>query len=290
VLDDPAYAWIPADAARKYAFIREHGPGVFTGAIESVVRTTSKAGAKATYGVQSKLATLAGDLRFSSAPPRVTRAALGRLAAELQPGDIILTRHDSYLSNGLLPGFWTHAILYVGTAMELAGHGWAARPSIQRRFAEYQSADARGHAKRVIEAVSEGVIFNSLEEALGADYVAVLRPRLSESRRADAIERAFTHVGKPYDFEFDFFSTDKLVCTEVIYRGYDEPLGGERLNLELVRVLGRDTYPAVQLVKQFARDFESDASTGQVKRQLDFVVFLDGAERRDVHALINSVR
>lgn len=209
---------------------------------------------------------------------------------ELQPGDIVLTRHDSYLSNGFLPGFWTHAILFVGRAAELTSHGWSARPAIQRRLSEYQRPDARGFSPQVIEAVSEGVIFNSLEEALAADYVAVLRPRLSEARKADAIERAFSHVGKPYDFEFDFFSSDKLVCTEVIYRAYDEPLGGERLDLQLVRVLGRDTYPAVQLVKQLAADLERDASTGQNTRQLDFVAYFDGPDRRDVTALLQTAR
>lgn len=290
VLDDPAYAWIPADAARKHELIRANAPGSWEGAVDTVATATSKAAAHAAYGVQSKLATLAGDLRFSSAPPRVPRAELDRLARELQPGDIILTRHDSYLSNGFLPGFWTHAILYVGTAADLAERGWTKRPSIQRHLAEYERKDARGHSPRVIEAVSEGVIANSLEESLGADYIAVLRPRLSDSRKADAVERAFTHLGKPYDFEFDFFSTDKLVCTEVVYRSYDEPLGGESLHLELVRVLGRDTYPAVQLVKQFARAWQHDISSGTVSRELEFVAFLDGPQRRDVQALIDSAR
>jgi uncharacterized protein YycO len=73
----------------------------------------------------------------------------------------------------------------------------------------------------VIEAMSEGVLFTSLEHAVGeADAVAVLRPRLTDAQRREAIARAFSHHAKPYDFEFDFFSTDRLVCSEVCYRAY----------------------------------------------------------------------
>jgi uncharacterized protein YycO len=66
----------------------------------------------------------------------------------------------------------------------------------------------------LIEAVSEGVVFTTAEHSIGeADSVAVLRPRLTPEQTKEVIARAFSHVGKPYDFDFDFFSGDKLVCT-----------------------------------------------------------------------------
>ena len=94
-------------------------------------------------------------------------------------------------------------------------------PAVRDRLDEYTTPAHDGEPKVVIESISEGVSFSSLSEATLADYIAVLRPRLSEKEKAQAIRDAFSHQGKPYDFEFDFFSSDKLVCTELVYRSYE---------------------------------------------------------------------
>ena len=71
-----------------------------------------------------------------------------------------------------------------------------------------------------LEARKDGVLFRPLHDTFSVDACVVLRPKLSPSEIRDAIARAMTHHGKGYDFEFDFRRTDKLVCTEVIYRAY----------------------------------------------------------------------
>jgi hypothetical protein len=47
--------------------------------------------------------------------------------------------------------------------------------------------DQEGHDYRIVEAVGEGVKFSSLEEGAGADYIGVMRPRLSKLAIAQAI-------------------------------------------------------------------------------------------------------
>ena len=64
----------------------------------------------------------------------------------------------------------------------------------------------------------------------------MLRPQLTDGERREAIARAFSHHEKPYVFEFDFFSTNQIVCTELVYRAYDEAIGGERIELEMQRI------------------------------------------------------
>ena len=48
----------------------------------------------------------------------------------------------------------------------------------------------------------------------------MIRPKLDSGQIQQSLSRAITHEGKPYDFEFDFRRSDKLVCTEVVYRAY----------------------------------------------------------------------
>jgi len=75
--------------------------------------------------------------------------------------------------------------------------------------------------------------------------------------------------GKPYDFEFDFFTTDKLVCTELVYRAYDGDI-----QFPLVDILGTKTMPALEIVRKFANE------RGTTNAQLDFISFLDGDENK----------
>ena len=154
----------------------------------------------------------------------------------LRPGDILLQRRNWALTNVLLPGYWTHVALYTGEPPQ-----------------------------DVIEALAPGVIRSTLEVSVGgADAVCVLRPRLSAGQTAEALARAHVHLGKPYDFDFDFFSADRLVCTELVHQAYDG-----FIRFPLVEVLGRKTLPAVEIVKKW-RD-----ERGQGEPELEFVCLLD---------------
>ena len=64
--------------------------------------------------------------------------------------------------------------------------------------------------------------------------------------KAQAIWNAFSHQGKPYDFEFDFTTEDKLVCTELVYRSY-----AETIDFHPEVIMGRTTLPAVKIAKKY---------------------------------------
>jgi hypothetical protein len=153
----------------------------------------------------------------------------------LQPGDVLITRHDDALSNWFLPGFWPHAALCLGTEAQRRALGITGRV-----------ANLRG--MHFLEARKDGVQVRPLTDTLAVDAFLVLRPViLSREERATVLENALRHEGKLYDFEFDFTRSDRLVCTEVIYRSLN---GVGPVTFSLERKAGRFTLPAESLLQQ----------------------------------------
>jgi uncharacterized protein YycO len=73
----------------------------------------------------------------------------------------------------------------------------------------------------VVEALRDGVQMNTLEHFLNIDDLAVLRVKsLGEEALGQAIIRAFRQIGKEYDFNFDVETTNKIVCSELVYLVY----------------------------------------------------------------------
>jgi 1-acyl-sn-glycerol-3-phosphate acyltransferase len=223
------------------------------------------------YRARSGISTLVGDARLRA--PRqgkalISPAQVDELRTRLEPGDILVERRNWYLSNAFLPGYWPHAALYVGRIDEIRALGLESDARVRGCLEAFGRPDRHDHALAVIEAVSEGVIFTSLEHSVGeADGVVVLRPRVNAAARREIIARAFALVGTPYDFDFDFFSGDKLVCTEVIHRATDG-----HVHFPLRDIYGRRTLPAMDIVRHALSE------AGQ--SELAFVALLDGDERR----------
>ena len=218
----------------------------------------------------------------------------------MQPGDIILERREWYLSNIGLPGFWPHGALYIGTPEERRAYftddetrEWVKQQGqsdgdfdalLKKQYAKaYDESVAAlpshggGHVvPRVIEAVSEGVVFSAFEHTADADAFAVLRPRLPKWEKASAIFRSFKYSGRPYDFDFDFQTDAALVCTELVYKSYEPQAPVRGVKFPLVEVLGRLAMPANLIAKQFDEEF------GKPGQQTDLVTFFDGRERKGV--------
>ncbi len=273
VLPSEDFAWLQGVIDRSSDQIQARALDRTGGRLEQILARVRQDSYTPVYAVQSVISTWIGDTRLAQWEPLIRREQILEAQRQLRPGDILLERRNWFLSNAFLPGFWPHAALYIGGAEDLERLGlirreegkWTSEhPAIREHLAELLAAADDGQPHTVIESVSEGVILNSLTESLHADYVAALRPRLPDAQKAQAIATAFAHLGKPYDFEFDFFSADKLVCTELVYRSYEG-----LIHFDLVKVMGRDTLPALEIAKQFA------GQRGSSDRQLDFVLFLD---------------
>ncbi len=200
-------------------------------------RTTFAPVRKTRYGLQSLIARACSGIRTTlHYEPGLTPAVLQTLRPSLRAGDILLIRAERKLTSALLPSFWAHSALFIGGERELVPLGLADHPHCEKHFDTVQEHSAG--LGSVIEAVAPRVRINALEKSLHADHVAVLRPTLPDAEMREAIAEAFSHLGKPYDYEFDFNVTTRLVCTEIIYRIYHNR---GAIRFPLTRRVGRYT-------------------------------------------------
>lgn len=291
-IEDPWLKAHPAEAAaRAHAVLKRRGLQDLIGNGADIV---GDAAFDLWFPAQKGIAEWMGDTKVRRLKRTlVTPEQARELAGHCRPGDLIVERRNWYLSNVGLPGFWPHAVLYVGTPEDLSAFdadpgtkawlgGLPGAPATLAKALEalapaawkaYAAPGADGNPHRVMEAVSEGVVFNSAEESCCGDYVAALRPRLGMADKAQALLEAFRHHGKPYDFNFDFVTDSALVCSELVYKAYLPGQGKAGLRIPLSRVCGRSTLPPNEIIRLF--DQEGDAPG----RQLDFVWFVDGLEK-----------
>ena len=139
------------------------------------------------------------------------------VSERVQAGDILLEKTPFRLTDAFIPGHWGHAAVWIGGEQELRALGVWEHPVV-RRFHD-QIRRGRG----VVEALRSGVELNTLKHFLNVDDLAVLRHRtLDDGARAAAVVQALRQVGKAYDFGFDTQTTDRIVCSELVYHAYGE--------------------------------------------------------------------
>jgi hypothetical protein len=184
---------------------------------------------------------------------KVRRSGVGLISSELgqifqsqlEPGDIILTRSNWYLTNASIPGFWKHMSIYMGDG-------------------------------RICEAVGEGIQLSSLTDMLALnDYALALRTRFTSQKIQAALQYVTQKIGHPYDFSFNFFCEKSLVCSALVTKAYlphDEK--AEWLDLDLELHAGSYTFPPNSLVKKACKELGTD------DEQLFPVAFIDAHERK----------
>jgi hypothetical protein len=186
--------------------------------------------------------------RHSPSLPRNVRAQVVEL---LRPGDVLVVRKEFAVTNYFLPGYWPHAALFLGTVNDLRQLGLSddehagprlaqiasATPSTAVLHYDETSAWSAGEPHPcVLEAIKDGVRIRSVNSAFNSDSLVVIRPLMEPADIARAISHGLMHEGKPYDFDFDFCYSHRLVCTEVVYRAYEGVAGAQ---FDLRRHVGR---------------------------------------------------
>jgi uncharacterized protein YycO len=153
-----------------------------------------------------------------------------KVAGAVQAGDILLEKTPFRLTDAFIPGHWGHAAVWVGSEAELRELGIWEHPVVRPH--QRHIREGRG----VVEALRGGVKMNTLVHFVNVDDLAVLRPRTATpAERIEVVLQALRQVGKAYDFNFDVESTDRIVCSELVYHAYGD------IRWPTARHLGRST-------------------------------------------------
>ncbi|MEA1880965.1 MAG: YiiX/YebB-like N1pC/P60 family cysteine hydrolase [Candidatus Marinimicrobia bacterium] len=206
-----------------------------------------------------------------------------KIYSMLQPGDIILTYSEGYLSNIFLPGIFKHGILYTGKRNNKNNLNIQEMGLQKQQLSMIQSTDD------IIESVSEGVISNSLNHILKKriNRLVVFRPLVDSTQVIEALRITHSFLGNSYDFSFDFNDASYQVCTEIIYRAYN---GMGDIQFELTKRAGVMTLSAEDICEYALKSdkIEFVFLAVESKKAPGEAVLLTGkAGISEIHELIN---
>ncbi|MEM6804013.1 MAG: YiiX/YebB-like N1pC/P60 family cysteine hydrolase [Bacteroidota bacterium] len=144
-----------------------------------------------------------------------------RLIKEIEPGDIMVRGYKNYLDGYFIPGFFSHAGLYLGEVKDVNLH-----------LSEKGKALYREGEQMVIHSMADGVFMEDVINFCRCDFLLLLRrneriePGLDlEKENPPVFTNALASLGDGYDFKFDFSDFHNMSCTEFVYyccRGFIE--------------------------------------------------------------------
>lgn len=160
-----------------------------------------------------------GDYEDSEYPGLLTGKtdAHAAILAPLQPFDILLVSNHSYQVGRLMPGRFSHSVIYLGTEAELRAAGLWSLPA----FVPWHDEIRAGNT--MIEAASPDVHLVSPRKTFEVDQVLAMRPALSADEKRRALERLMPIMGKPFNFGLGIDpAAERFACTGLVYHAMPE--------------------------------------------------------------------
>lgn len=163
----------------------------------------------------------------------------------LRASDVLLEKTPFRLTDKLIPGYWGHAAIWVGTEAELKDLGIWTHPVVVMHHEKIRQG------RLVVEALRSGVEMNPLQRFLNIDSLGVLRqPGLDREARGNIVLQALRQVGKRYDFNFDVESKDRVYCSKLVYLAY----GG--IDWPTKKSMGRTTFTPDDVASKATKEHE----------------------------------
>ncbi len=133
----------------------------------------------------------------------------------LQPLDMVLTTNHSYLVGKLMPGRFSHMVIYLGDEAQLRARGLWGLPELAPYHADIRAG------RRFIEAATPDVHLEPAIRVFQVDQVLTVRPHLTPAERRFALKRLLATMGTPFNYKLGLDpSGETLVCTGLAHLAY----------------------------------------------------------------------
>lgn len=137
---------------------------------------------------------------------------------QLLPLDVITEKTYFALTDKLIPGHFGHNAIWLGTKNQLIEIGMWNSDIIKPFHKDIEAG------KSILEVDRTGTHLKSLDVFMNVDEFAILRLKEIHSFTNARVEEIYTvalsQLGKIYDFNFDVETTNKLVCSELLYQSF----------------------------------------------------------------------
>lgn len=176
--------------------------------------------------IRNKFLKIFGDIKIYKYPLfvlydpnsyKVSGDEVRHIINTIQPGDILIRGYKNYLDGYFIPGFFSHAGVYLGATP--AQDDW---PEVALK--SYKQGE-----QITIHSMAEGVFMEDILNFCKCDYLLILRrntttePNYNPNTDFSPIfNKAIKSVGKPYDFTFDFSRYHTMSCTEFVYSAFED--------------------------------------------------------------------
>ena len=219
----------------------------------------------------------------------ISKSEIKKIEKLLLPGDILLRRNKWQATNVGIPGFWTHSGIYTGTLKQLNEYFDGITFLENQKFSEYLEENFPDiynyyieNNPSVIESIAPCVSLTPLSNIAESDFFAALRPELSREDIFKAIIKAYEFYQTPYDYSFDFFTDDGLVCSELVSKAYYDNDVKKGLHFYYNEYENKPILYPNDIAKKFAKDY------GTENEELELVVFYDALDIAEA-SFINSL-
>lgn len=170
------------------------------------------------HHISGGVGNMAGSVKFRKGTMWEDQALQSDIEAMLKPMDIITEKTPFILTDKLIPGHFGHNAIWLGTPAQLMEMGiWDTD-----YMKPFQNDIIQGF--NIIETDRKGTHLKKLSDWMNIDEIAVIRreTKMTASQVNEFYAVLMAQHGKTYDFNFDVETTDRLVCSELLYQSYGE--------------------------------------------------------------------